>query len=107
MKCPACNRVEFKEARQCPLRSGEPVCSECCTKCRFYTNDIFLPRCTYYIAKQKKKQMETIEEKEMKLKVLTEEYEAKKKEGQLGTAVLLLREKLQLENWLKAHKENV
>ena len=51
--------------------------------------------------------METIEEKEMKLKVLTEEYEAKKKEGQLGTAVLLLREKLQLENWLKAHKENV
>ena len=49
MMCPVCGSTDFREARQCPLQNGEPVCIDCCKKCRYYSADTLTVACRYSI----------------------------------------------------------
>jgi len=49
MICPACSSTQFKESRQCPRHSGEPVCISCCRRCEYYNPKVSALKCRYYI----------------------------------------------------------
>lgn len=49
MMCPACKSTSFKESRQCPKYSGEPVCISCCRRCDYYNQEVGALKCRYYI----------------------------------------------------------
>ena len=49
MICPVCKSTRFKESRQCPKFSGEPVCISCCRRCEYYDSNVMALTCRYYI----------------------------------------------------------
>ena len=61
MKCPVCKKTEFKEARQCPKKGGEPVCEACCKKCE-YRGESANP-CRYYIISPEMKARQELAQK--------------------------------------------
>ena len=65
MKCPVCENTGVKEARQCPMRDGEPVCEACCRKCSYRGSQGTV--CRYYIESEDAKLKEEIKSLYQKL----------------------------------------
>lgn len=103
MKCPACGREGGKEWRQCGRFNYEPVCSNCCKKCGFYSSDVYVPSCLYSIEMFRIKERLEIIEKRQEFKKISQKYEAEKELGNFIEAGELLQKRIKLRNWLSVH----